>query len=220
MNSGAHCRGAIAGWATSMLGMPRKIRVVEHDASNYGGRLIAKARNDPAAFAELYRRHYGCILQYCVHRLFTRAAAEDATATVFLRAVRRFDQFRGDEKGFRCWLYTIATNTINEYLRTARRRERIGREVSEACFRRNPTGSEPAEERVELMATVREAMLGLKPAQQAIIALRFFENLKLADIATIIGTTPGTVRKDLSRGLTRLRRVLTAASPGHAKEAR
>ena len=42
--------------------------------------LVEKARQDPEAFAELYRRYYSGVFRYCVHRLLDRTAAEDVTA--------------------------------------------------------------------------------------------------------------------------------------------
>jgi RNA polymerase sigma-70 factor, ECF subfamily len=76
--------------------------------------LIARARDDVAAFGELYRRYYDLVFRYCRRRLFLREAAEDLTAEVFLKAVEKFDGFRGDELAFRAWLYRLATNCANQ----------------------------------------------------------------------------------------------------------
>ncbi len=85
--------------------------------------LIAEARSDRAAFVRLYRRHYDAVFRYCVHRLFERQAAEDVTSDVFLKVVENIHHFKGNEKQFRNWLYRVATNAVNNYLRkTARER--------------------------------------------------------------------------------------------------
>ena len=47
--------------------------------------LVAAAMNDPVAFSQIYRRYYDQVFRHCVHRLFDRSAAEDVTATVFIR---------------------------------------------------------------------------------------------------------------------------------------
>jgi RNA polymerase sigma factor (sigma-70 family) len=60
----------------------------------------------------------------------------------------------------------------------------------------------------ERLALLREAILSLKPRHQAIITLRFFENLKLTEIAEVLGSSPGTVRSQLARALAKLRKVL------------
>jgi RNA polymerase sigma factor (sigma-70 family) len=57
-------------------------------------------------------------------------------------------------------------------------------------------------------ALLREAMLALKPRYQTIITLRFFENLKLTEIAEVLGSSAGTVRSQLARALAKLRKKI------------
>ena len=66
--------------------------------------LIARARDDTTAFVQLYRSHYDAIFRYCVHRLFERAKAEDATSEVFLKVIENIHGFKGNEQQFRYWL--------------------------------------------------------------------------------------------------------------------
>jgi len=172
------------------------------------GHLIAEARNNPAAFVQLYRRHYDAVFRYCVHRLFDRHIAEDITAEVFLKVVENFGRFKGGEKQFRNWLYKIATNAVNDHLRrTARRdgllkgaRHQIGSQVADC-----QSSVEPSNEKLALL---REAVLSLQPRYQTIITLRFFEHLKLTEIAEVLGSSPGTVRSQLARALAKLRKLL------------
>jgi RNA polymerase sigma factor (sigma-70 family) len=63
-------------------------------------------------------------------------------------------------------------------------------------------------ESADKLAVLREAVFALKPRYQTIITLRFFENLKLTEIAEVLGSSPGTVRSQLSRALAKLRKVL------------
>ena len=168
------------------------------------GRLIADARDDPSAFIRLYRRHYDAIFRYCVHRLFERHTAEDVTAEVFLKVVENLGRFRGNERQFRNWLYKVATNTANDHLRkTARRngllkgaRQQIGSQVVDC------------DESPEKLTLLREAVFALKPRYQTIITLRFFENLKLTEVAEVLASNPGTVRSQLARALAKLRKKL------------
>ena len=60
----------------------------------------------------------------------------------------------------------------------------------------------------EKLAVLRQAILTLKPRYQTIIALRFFENLKLTEIAEVLGSSPGTVRSQLSRALAKLKKKI------------
>jgi len=167
-------------------------------------RLVIQARSDRAAFVQLYRRHYEAIFRYCAHRLFDRATAEDVTSEVFLKMVENFHSFKGTEAQFRNWLYRIATNAVNHHLRRMTRRNRLLRAAREQSNNR----ASDCEELAERLALLRQAMLALKPRYQTIITLRFFENLKLTEIAEVLGSSPGTVRSQLARALTKLRKQL------------
>jgi len=170
------------------------------------GRLIAEAHNNPAAFVQLYRRHYDAVFRYCVHRLFERQTAEDVTSEVFLKVVQNFARFDGEnEQQFRNWLYRIATNVVNNHLRKTACRSGLLQRLSERTARQTVDCQRPTERKLELL---KEAVFGLKPRYQTIITLRFFENLKLIEIAEVLGSSPGTVRSQLARALAKLRRKL------------
>lgn len=168
------------------------------------GQLTGEICSDPTAFVQLYRRHYDAIFRYCIHRLFERHTAEDITAEVFLKVVENFGHFQGDEQQFRNWLYKIASNTVNNNLRRTARRDGLLKSVREQV---NVQGADCGESS-EKLALLREAVLSLKPRYQAIITLRFFENLKLTEIAEVLGSRPGTVRSQLARALAKLRKKL------------
>ena len=141
------------------------------------------------------------IFRYCAHRLFSRTAAEDVTSEVFLKMVENFHRFTGTEAQFRNWLYRIATNAVNHHLRRMTRRNRLLRAARE----RANSQTADCEESAEKLALLKDALLVLKPRYQTIITLRFFENLKLIEIAEVLGSSPGTVRSQLARALAKLR---------------
>ncbi|MBA7692391.1 RNA polymerase sigma factor YlaC [subsurface metagenome] len=168
------------------------------------GELIDDAHRDPAAFVQLYRRYYDAVFRYCVHRLFERQTAEDVTSQVFLKVVENLGSFKGNEPQFRNWLYKIATNAVNGHLRKTARRNVL---LKRACEQANSRAAD-CEESTEKLALLREAVFALKPRYQTIITLRFFENLKLTEIAEVLASGPGTIRSQLARALTKLRKIL------------
>ncbi len=184
----------------------RELRISPGEINNTAnnGQLIEQARSDAGAFSELYRRHYDAVFRYCAHRLFDRHLAEDTTSTVFLGVVKHFHKFTGNERQFRNWLYTIATAAVNEHLRRKFRWENlltwVGRENNQTT---NETAANDVSDRK--FAILKKAMLSLQPKEQAIITLRFFENLKFEQIAEVLGASSGTVRSQLTRGLVKLR---------------
>jgi len=167
--------------------------------------LIMQAQTSYNAFALLYRRHYDAIFKYCVHRLFDRHLAEDVSSQVFLKVVEKFNSFKGDERQFRNWLYKIATNFVNQHMRKSARQKKA---LSIFQEQSNITNSAPEDSSVRL-TILKQSMLTLKPRYQTIITLRFIENLKLTEIAEVLGSSPGTIRSQLARALAKLRKKLS-----------
>jgi len=174
--------------------------------------LIKQACSDRAAFARLYRMYYERVFRHCSRRLFNRHAAEDVTSTVFFRVMRKIGTFEGNSNDFRYWVYRIATNAVNDHLKTAKRRAETIRNAAQehGCGRAFATESDNELQKKNL--AVKQAILGLKQKYQTVITLRFFEKMKLIEIAEILGQNPATIRSQLARALSKLRKELKAAA--------
>lgn len=192
---------------------PRRIQISlnEDSQTSSDGQLIVEARSNPAAFARLYRRHYDAVFRYCVHRLFQRQTAEDITSEVFLKVVENLHRFKGTELQFRNWLYKIATNAVNDHLRKTARRSVLLKAAREQANSRVVNCQSTQKSSTENLALLKQAMFELKPRYQTIITLRFFESLKLNEIAEVLGSSDGTVRSQLARALAKLRKKITIA---------
>ncbi len=163
----------------------------------------------PEVFSRLYRQYYDDIFRYCVHRLFNRHIAEDVTSDVFFKAVEKIDSFNGTRIQFRNWLYKIATNCINDHLRRKVRREAAIKAVSEtSTVKTTEDDCSIDDEKNKRQRLLKQAIYELKPKYQTIITLRFFENLKLTEIAEILSSKEGTVRSRLARALKQLKKKL------------
>lgn len=175
--------------------------------------LIKKACSDPAAFARVYRAHYDSVFRYCSRRLFNRHSAEDVTSTVFFKVMNTIDSFKGSSKDFRNWLYRIATNAVNDHLRTAVKRAQAIRIVTDNARsdRHVITNDDLSDKKSHL----KQALLSLKPKYQTVIALHYFENMKLTQIAEVLDQNPTTTRSQLSRALAKLRKQFKATGPNN-----
>jgi len=174
--------------------------------------LVFRARTEAEALGRLYELYYEKILRFCVHRLFSREVAEDVTSTIFLAVARTMGGFEGStEYDFRNWLYAIAINQVNAYIRKTSRRRRL---LSAAAAARSAARGHPVERAEPDWPSVYEAILSLKPEHQTILTLRFFEKLAFADIAEILGAREGSVRVTLHRILEQLRKSLKIVGDG------
>ena len=173
--------------------------------------LVLRARTQADALGRLYEAYYEPIFRFCVHRLFIKEVAEDVTSTVFLEVARGIRSFNGStEQDFRNWLYVIATNQANAYIRKTSRRKRLLAEAARSMrvFESTEESSEPDWPRLYA------AILKLKPKHQTIVTLRFFENLRYEQISQILDVKEATLRVMLHRILNQLRNQLQTVFHG------
>ncbi|HUW19832.1 MAG TPA: sigma-70 family RNA polymerase sigma factor [Sedimentisphaerales bacterium] len=175
--------------------------------------LVVRARTDAEALGRLYDMYYEQIYRFCLCRLFSKEAAEDVTSAVFLAVARGMPGFTGrKQQDFANWLYRIAANHANFYIRKASRRKDLFAEATGSIMAsRTDSASDPPEPDWPVLYA---AVARLKLQHQSIIVLRFFENLGFEQIAQILKTRPSTVRVRLHRALKQLRNHMQAVMDG------
>jgi len=182
--------------------------------------LVEKSRKDPEAFAELFEEYYPKILRYNLHRTANAEAARDITSEVFFKALKNLWQFRWKGVPFSSWLYKIASNEVNQYFRN-RKYEPVSLEQAieenkmPELASQNDLEKEIAAAQAELdknrdYASIKGALLALPEKYQEVLALRFLEQKKIAEICEILGKKEGTVKSLLSRGVEMLRKKIEA----------
>ncbi len=172
--------------------------------------LVIRARHDTDALGLLYERHYDRVFCYCMRRLFVRGIAEDVTATTFLNVARHIREFPGTtENDLLNWLYAIATNEVNSFIRITKRREQLMKVAMEErmAIEAAKIDGEESFHRLD-WPTLYEAILGLNPRHQSAIMLRFWEGLEHQAIAEVLGCSPTAVRVTLMRAIRKLRKRL------------
>jgi len=162
-----------------------------------------------AAFQTLYDRHHRGVFSFLLRSLGDRQAAEDLLQETFLRVFGHREDYR-PTAAFRTWLFTIARNLLIDHLR-----QRSGSPGLESLENLEPlldaaaTPLQQAEAR-ELGERLQAAVLRLPPSQREVLLLSRFVGLSDAEIADMIGGSPGTVRVTLHRALRRVRTLLGA----------
>jgi RNA polymerase sigma-70 factor (ECF subfamily) len=162
--------------------------------------LIAQARKDREAFGILYRRHYGVVAGYIYRRTGDRHLTEDLVADVFVAALRYLPKYRVRGVPLRGWLYRIACNMVNRWVR--RQRKQIAKSLDDLEAKR------PDERTGQDSEHARLAMLSLAPKFQAVLSLHYLEGLSVEEVAATIGCRVGTVKSRLSRGRDAIRKKL------------
>jgi RNA polymerase sigma-70 factor (ECF subfamily) len=178
--------------------------------------LVRQAQKAPDAFAKLYDQYYPKIFGYILRRTANLEAAQDITSETFFNALRKLWQFQWRSISFSCWLYRIATNEINQYFRKAEYKKSISlEELQEQGF--EPISADDpesklieAQEKLEQhqdFLEIQGKIVRLPAKYQEVIALRFFEQKQIKEIAEILGKKEGTIKSLLHRAVEKLREV-------------
>jgi RNA polymerase sigma-70 factor (ECF subfamily) len=123
----------------------------------------------------------GNVLAFILRRCGDRALAEDLTADVILRAVR--ETKRTGTVVTAAWLTTVARNRLVDHWRSAAREDR---RLRLAWSDRDPDewtdDGSPMEPE-----TVNEVMRALRPDHQAVLSLRYLDDLSVPEVADALG---------------------------------
>lgn len=175
--------------------------------------LVRAARTDAEALGRLYELYYERIFRFCVYRLFNKDIAEDVTSTVFLEVARGIRKFKGQtERDFGNWLYAIAANQANAFIRKSSRRKKLLENAADSITASAPENANPSSE--PDWPNVYAAILKLKPEHQTIVTLRFFENFSYEQMSQILNIKEATLRVTLHRILNQLRNDLASVFDG------
>jgi RNA polymerase sigma-70 factor (ECF subfamily) len=96
------------------------------------------------------------------------------------------------------WIYRIVVNTSIDFLRKAKK-------YSDAPYENDAQSETPYHEAGYETADVMEMLSVLNPNDRTVIILRYFDNLKLEQISTILGESISTVKSRLYRATQKLR---------------
>ena len=164
--------------------------------------LVERAKTDPEAFGELYDRYFQQMYRFVFSRMRDQTAAEDVTSEVFLKALRSISRYQDTGRPFAAWLYQIAANAVADRYRAHRPTLDI-----DALFDLGTSGPGLDDiaiqgDQVRRVWTIVET---LPAPQRTAMVLKFQEDMKLADIAQVMGKSEGAVKLLIHRGVTRIR---------------
>ncbi|MEA2577652.1 MAG: polymerase sigma-70 factor, subfamily [Chloroflexota bacterium] len=156
------------------------------------------------AFLALANQHLDAAYRLARAILRDPGEAQDATHDAFVQAWRKWSTLRDPDR-FEQWFDRILVNTCRNRLQSASRRRATDISAEVAYASGDPIGQ--ADDR-DVLGT---AIATLSPDHQVIVALRYYRDLTVDEIASRLGIPPGTVQSRLHYALKRLHAVIDVA---------
>ena len=179
---------------------------VAHDDQHLFERF--RRHGDVQALGDLFDRVAPALLRLALHLSRDPAAAEDLLQSAFLRAIEVRDEWDG-QRPLLPWLCGILQNRAHHL------RWQSGRMPDPARLAaRTPIDPAKEAEASEFDAAVDAAIAELPEQFRPVLRLHLAYGHGPAEIAHALERPPGTVRSQLARGLSVLRRVLPAGFAG------
>jgi len=143
-----------------------------------------------------FEAEYPSLLRFAYFVTGDPSKAEDLVQDAFVRIYRA--GARVEDQGFRAYARKTIVNLHRSGFRRAARERTIHHEETVSA----DTGA------FAIRDEVWNAIMALSPRQRAVVALRFYEDMKEADIATALGLSVGAVKKHTDRAMAKLRAQL------------
>lgn len=177
-------------------------------------------RGDLDALSGLISRYQNRLYRYLLRLVRQPSEAEDLFQQTWLRVVDKIRSF-DPSRNFDAWLFTVARHLAIDHLRRTRP-ESLDEPVSddfgaETGADRLPSNAPAPIEHLlerERAGRVAAALIDLPVIYREVLALRFEEEMKIEEIAQVLGAPLSTVKSRLRRSLGQLRHCLETRYPG------
>lgn len=188
------------------------LKVIPGEADGFPDRLVHEALTSPDALESLCSHYVPRIYNYVLRRVGRVQDAEDITSTVFEKVIGNLESFDESRASFSTWIYRIATNTVTDQYRSRSRKKEssLDDDVVEAGL-----AGEAGLERTDLYIGLLELLERLPVKYREAVALRYFAEMRVQEVAETLGITESAASKRILRGLDELKRL---ASGGPLEE--
>ncbi|HHW27933.1 MAG TPA: RNA polymerase sigma factor [Syntrophomonadaceae bacterium] len=161
-----------------------------------------------SAFEKLVLRYQQAVFNIVFRILRNKEEAEDIVQESFIKCYQSLNKY-DQRRPFTPWLYRIASNLALTRVRQIKRQRLIPWDTASSQLPDQNTVNPAASlEAVEIKQEVSSYLAKLKPLDQLVIILRYYQDLNYDEIAYILDTTRNNVEVRLCRARQRLRQIL------------
>jgi len=143
----------------------------------------------------LFERHHMHVFNFLNKMCGDKMLSEDITQEVFYKLMKYRSSYNNGK--FVSWMFTIARNSLNTHFR----KKANAYEDIETLDYKHIENSEAQTDYSELHL----ALLKLDASDRELLILNRFQEIKYAELAELVGSTPGAVKTKVSRALQKLK---------------
>ena len=155
-------------------------------------------------FERLYVRYCDKVYRKCLSFTKDPLRAEDLTHDIFLKLVVKLSSFREQAK-FSTWLYSITYNHCTDQLRSQNLRREVY--IDDGWERLDVGNDDGLAELAEMEAKqLQKALRQLPMEEQAMLLMKYQDDISIRDIADLNGLTESAVKMRLKRSRDKLRK--------------
>lgn len=156
--------------------------------------LAALKRGDPAALEAVIETHGNRLLRSATLLCGNESQAQDLVQDTFVQALRSVHRFRGQSSLY-TWLHSILLNLTRHHHRDNRRlifdNDLAAQDVPAVEEQPGSLDLETA------AAELTDALRRLSDPHREVLVLRYFEHMKIDDMARHLGVSKGTIKSRL-----------------------
>lgn len=171
--------------------------------------LVVKTQNnDSNAFAELYALTYKKIYNYCYNYLKDTYLAQDAVQEIYILALKNISTLK-DTELFVAWIRQISFHVCYDMYKKNVLNAAYNVDTETLAEKASPEQDpETIVEKKDDTAIIQHAINELSAIEQQVILMKYYNSMKLDEIATVLGCSLSTVKRHLANARINLVKLL------------
>jgi len=169
--------------------------------------VVLAIKGDMKAFEQLVSLYEKPIFRYILRFVTHKENAEDLVQETFIKIFRSLKSFDPEYK-FKTWIFTVATNTVYDWLRKAKNNKELFI-IDDPDINFETIDDRFSYKLTEDKELIDNALKNIKPVYQSVIVLYYRDGLSYQEIAEVLKVPINTVKTYMYRAKEALSEVLT-----------
>jgi RNA polymerase sigma-70 factor (ECF subfamily) len=171
-------------------------------------KLLLDPKTQNEAFQKLLNTYQKPLYFHIRNIVLNHDDADDVLQNTFLKTYQYLKNFKGDSKLF-SWMYRIATNEALTFLKQKAQRNKVSVEELNSKIIDN-LSADSYFDGDEIQIKLHKAIALLPTKQQLVFKMKYFEELKYEEIATILDTSVGALKASYHHAVKKIEAYVTS----------